>query len=266
MPRSTPSSTDRVVLLERDEAVLHSLVLHPLMSFEQIRRLHFPGLTSSTPAKRCMARLHEQGLACWLAGPPVHRRVWYASAAGHAALGQRAARNHASVRGTSKVRHALAVNEFCVSLAQQARERGDVFTHTHWRNEVAHKLPGGLLVPDAVLTYELAGGGQAFRFLEMDLGTMPIARVQAKFLRYSTYWRSEHWRREYPVFPKVALVLAGPAQRERLRGLLGLAALVRESVPALEILVGTADDVPTGDPLANVWHWAGEEDIRGFLR
>jgi hypothetical protein len=261
-----PSSTETAVLSERDEAVLRSLAMHPLMSFDQLWRLHFPGLTSK-PAKRSLARLRELAFACSLTGGPLgHRRVWYASADGHAALGRKPARTHGTVRGSTKVCHGLAVNEFCVSLAQEARKRGDVFTYAHWRTERPHKLPGGLLVPDAVLTYEFAGGQQAFRFLEMDLGTMPVARVQAKFLRYSTYWRSEHWRREYPVFPKLALVLAGPAQSERLRRLLGLADLVRGSVPALEILVATWDDVARTSPLGEVWHWAGEEGVSGFLR
>jgi len=240
--------------------------MHPLMSFEQLRRLHFAGLTPK-PARRSLARLHDRGFASWLTGGPFgHRRIWYASPDGYAALGRRPPRTDTPVRGSAKIRHALAVNEFCVSLAEQAAARKDDFTYAHWRTEVAHKTPGGSLVPDAVLTYELAGIEQAFRFLEMDLGTMPIARVQAKFLRYCTYLRSDLWRRDYPIFPKLALVLAGPAQRPRLQRLLGLAGLVRASVPGFEVQAATADDLGRSGPLGSVWHWAGEEGIRGFLR
>src|SRR6266540_2268913 len=112
MPRSTPSSTEPVLLSDRDEAVLHSLVLHPLMSFDQLHRLHFPGLTPK-PAKRCLARLREAGFAVAITGGALgHRRVWYPTAEAHAVLGRQVPRARGSVRGTSKVRHALAVNEF----------------------------------------------------------------------------------------------------------------------------------------------------------
>ena len=266
MSRSTISRSEEALLIERDEEVLLSLALHQLLSFRQIRRLHFAEVTEKPP-KRSLARLAERGLAAALTGLSLgHRSVWHATAAGYSALGLAAPKARVTGRGTIRVRHALAVNDFGVSLAAAAAERGDRFTAQHWQNEVAHKIPGALLVPDAVLTYELANGSQAFRFLEVDLGTMPVARVQAKLLRYSTYWRSEWWRRDYPVFPKLAVVLGGRAHRDRLRRLLGLASLVRGATSGIEVLLAASDDVDAEGPLAPVWHWAGEEGARGFLR
>src|SRR6266511_1738418 len=134
MPRSTTSPPERIVLTERDEEVLLSLALHGLLSFQQVRRLHFAGVTDKPP-KRCLARLAERGFAAALTGASLgHRGVWYATGSGHAALGLTSPRARVPARGTIQVRHALAVNEFCVSLARAAAGRGDRFTAAHWQN------------------------------------------------------------------------------------------------------------------------------------
>jgi len=176
-------------------------------------------------------------------------------------------RAESPITGKSRVAHTVAINEFCVALSEEARMRGDRFSHLHWRNEIPHRAPGGLIVPDAVLTYELADGAQALRFLEMDLGTMPVPRVQEKFLRYASYRRSDTWRRHYIAFPKVAVVLAGPYQRERLGHLLRAATRILSGIatpPA--VLLTAADDVTEAGPLARIWHLPGEEGRRGLLR
>ena len=94
---------------------------------------------------------------------------------------------------------------------------------------------------------------------------MPVATVQTKFLRYAQYLASGAWRQEYLVFPKLAVVLSGRAQRDRLRRLLRLAALVRGDAADLEIQLAAGDDVATEGPLSPVWQWAGGGEVRGFL-
>jgi len=264
--RWIPSSADGLVILDRDEALLESLALHLMLSFPQIRRLHFSD-RSEKPVRRALARLAGTGLASALSGPALgHRKVWCATPRGRAVVGAQRSAAVTHVAGRSRVAHTLAVNEFCVELAETARSRGDHFTHLHWRNEVAHRAPGGLVIPDAVATYELADGAQAFRFLELDTGTMPLPRVQEKLLRYSSLRHSDAWRRDYLAFPKVAVVLDGHYQAQRLGRLLQAASVIKAGTPRLEVLLACADDVAREGPLAPVWNWAGEEGRRGFLR
>ena len=266
MGRWIPSSADGLVLLDRDEAVLESLALHLMLSFDQIRRLHFSN-RSEKPARRALGRLVATGLACALTGTALGRRkIWCATPRGRAAVGAQRSAAVPHVAGRSRVAHTLAVNEFCIALAEAARTRGDRFTHLHWRNEIEHRAPGGLVIPDAVATYELADGAQAFRFLELDTGTMPLPRVQEKLLRYAALRRTDGWRRDYLAFPKVAVILGGRYQAQRLGRLLRAASVIKAGTPRLEVLLACADDVDREGPLASVWGWAGEEGRRGFLR
>src|SRR6266542_7029197 len=264
--RLIPSPCDGRVLVERDEAVLESLALHGLLTFDQIRRLHFAGV-SERPAKRVLARLAGWELVGATSDPVRgHRKVWHATPVGRAAVGLPGGRAESPITGKSRVAHTVAINEFCVALSEEARMRGDQFGYLHWRNEIPHRAPGGLIVPDAVLTYELADGAQALRFLEMDLGTMPVPRVQEKFLRYASYRRSDHWRAHYLAFPKVVVVLAGPYQRERLGHLLRAATRILSGIAAPPVVVlATAEDVATRGPLDPIWNSPEQGELRGLL-
>jgi hypothetical protein len=267
MGSQIPSPSDGRVLVERDEAIVESLVLHHLMSTHQIRRLHFPAV-SDRPVRRVMPRLAGRGLVGSMADISRGGRLknWYATPAGFAAVGLPATQARVPAPGRSKVAHTLAINEFCVALSEEAPARGDRFSHLHWRNEVPHRTTGGLVVPDAVITYELADGSQALRFLEMDLGTMPIPRVQEKFLRYASYRRSDHWRGHYLAFPKVAVVLDGPYQRERLRHLLRAASRILSGLASPPVIVlASAADVAAEGPLAPIWHHPERGEPRGLL-
>jgi len=266
MARPIPSLCDGRVLVERDEAIVESLALHHLMTAGQIKRLHFPDV-SDRPIRRVMPRLAGRGLVAALSDRARgHGKVWYATALGLATLGLPPVRARAPVAGRSRIAHTLAINEFCVALTEEARLRGDRFGHLHWRNEVPHKAPGGLVVPDAVITYELADGSQALRFLEMDLGSMPVPRVQEKFLRYASYRRTDYWRGHYLAFPKVAVVLAGPYQRERLEHLLRAASRILSGIAAPPVvLLAAAEDVATRGPLAPIWHHPEQGEQRGLL-
>ena len=271
MPRLRPTSTEIRPISERDEEVLISLTLHGFLAFSQVRRLHLPGV-STTPARRTLRRLADRHLAAnFFEATPVGREtVWYATTAGLevAGLTLPALRDRRpSHVGRSKLAHTISVNEFGIRLVECARERGDEFGYGDWRNEVASKLPGGgLVIADAFMTYRLASGGRALRFLEMDLGTMPSMAVEEKYGRYVALWRSAAWKRQYTAFPKVATVVGGRRQNERLARLLAVAELARGRDGEPDLLFATADDVWRNGPLASIWRWTGDERPSSFLR
>ena len=62
MPRLRPTPTEIRTLSGRDEEVVSSLARHQFLTFSQVHRLHFPD-RSATPARRCLWRLADRGLA-----------------------------------------------------------------------------------------------------------------------------------------------------------------------------------------------------------
>ncbi len=258
--RSTPSEV--LTLSERDEALLASLASHQFLTFSQVRRLHFHA-RSETPARRALWRLADQGLAGnvfeWT--PYGRQTVWYVTAAGEVASGLRlpgTRRRRTAHLGLGKLAHTLSVNEFCIGLVEEARQRRDHFSWSSWRNEVAHRIPKqGLLIPDAALFFEFRDGGGALRFLEMDTGSMALDRVGVKCGRYRVLHDSETWRGTYPIFPKVATVLGGRNQENRLRYLLDQASRVTgyES-RGPKFLFAKEKDLKEHGPLSRVWWWS----------
>ncbi len=257
-------------LPEREEAVLLSLAMHRLLAFSQVRRLHFTDL-SAPPARRALARLERRHLAGhFIEATPIGREsVWYATTEGFevaAATWPEIRKPRAGSVGARKLDHTIAVNEFCTRLVGEARERGHTFGPADWRNEEALKLPGGrLLVADAFIVYGFAGRW-ALRFLEMDLGTMPAMAVEEKYLRYVSLFRSGGWRRDYLRIPKVATVVGGRNQSERLDRLVCAATLARGRDGEPDLLFATADDVAGSGPLTDIWQWAGSEKRKAFLK
>src|SRR6266540_1301945 len=121
--RPERTAPEIVVLSERDGEVLASLARHGFLSFSQILRLHFPGRSSATPARRALGRLRVLGLAASARAPGSHRQLWHATPTGYDAAGVSRPRGTAQAVGGSRIAHTLAVNEFCVALAEAARSR-----------------------------------------------------------------------------------------------------------------------------------------------
>ena len=90
MPRLRPTPTEIRTLSGRDEEVVSSLARHQFLTFSQVHRLHFPD-RSATPARRCLWRLADRGLAGnvfeWT--PYGRQTTWYATAKGEVAAGIR---------------------------------------------------------------------------------------------------------------------------------------------------------------------------------
>jgi len=178
--------------------------------------------------------------------------------------------------GIGKLAHTLSVNEFCTLIAEEARPRGDEFTSEDWRNEVALRIPKrGPLIADAFFCYREADGGHAYRFLEWDSGSMPIAEVGLKVERYRDLFASKAaWQNEYRVFPKVTFVLGGRRAQDRLQALLGEANRMRllyhglsSSSSDLHFLATTEQELEREGPFGRIWWWAEPrgEVLRGFL-
>jgi hypothetical protein len=277
MPKLRPTPTEVRTLSQRDESLLASLASHQFLTFSQVHRLHFHA-RSETPARRALHRLADQGLAGavfeWT--PYGRQSVWYATAQGEVAAGIRlpgTRRRRSEHLGLGKLAHTLSVNEFCTRLVEESRRRGDHFSWASWRNEVALRIPKqGLLIPDAVLLYELADGGGAYRFLELDTGSMGLDRVGVKFSRYKALYDSGAWKAHYSSFPKVATVLGGWSQERRLRRLLQQAGTVTRGAygaVGVEFLFATERDLAEHGALGRIWWWAKpyrEEPVRkGFF-
>ncbi|EHN10908.1 hypothetical protein PAI11_22180 [Patulibacter medicamentivorans] len=135
--------------------------------------------------------------------------------------------------------HTLAVNDVGLAFVRNARRHDDDCPPLAWRHEIAHPIGGGaqrgkgeLLIADAVLTYTTVTAGRVtvdYRFIELDRGTMATDALAQKLVRYSRLldYRGAKaapgeqplWRRHFPVFPHVLVVLAHrPRGQLRRRG------------------------------------------------
>jgi hypothetical protein len=233
--------------------VLESLNQHRLLSTAQVHELHMPR-ASRRWAQDQLALLREVGLAesTWLPG---RRLLWHLSERGVDAAATIPSRAETRRKVISPEQaagplqaHTIAVNDVGLAFVRAARERGEECGPFDWLHEVAHSLgppPGRRtpeqLIPDAVLTYQLAEAeGQtsiAYRFIELDRATRSAAELARRLGRYARLYRrtvpaegsaggsATLWETLYPVFPTVLVVLAGrPRDRleERRRTVLAL--------------------------------------------
>jgi hypothetical protein len=141
--------------------------------------------------------------------------------------------------------HLLAVNGFFVALTAHARTR-DGARLVRWWNEIRSRdACGNLVRPDGHGVWHAAGRVVPF-WLEMDLGTEPLARVAAKLTGYVNVGP----RRAYPVL----FWLPGTVREANLHALLS-----RAGVPD-GVTVATATDdhaAGTGGPAGPVWRVYG---------
>lgn len=226
-------------LSDRDMVVLDSLDRFRLLTTQQIQRLHFAehasDLAAARACNRALVRLRDIGVVGSL-----ERRiggvrrgsasyVWQLSSTGERFL--RTANGHAHRRrflepGHVFVNHTLAVNDVAVGLIDAARTNpnlrieGLVTEPSNWRSYLG---PGGetqWLKPDLYgVTSSRDGDGEyeEHAFLEIDLGTEHVPRIQAKCRMYAAYAVTGAYQAKHGLFPHVVWLSSDPARRKVLR-------------------------------------------------
>jgi hypothetical protein len=216
----------RAALSERDWSILSDVGRLSVMSGEQIRCLHFFGLT------RRLARLELAELVQMSVLERLGRRVGgqHAGSDGYCfSLGLAGQRLLQPLRrrywrlptpGPSFLAHAIAVSQLYTEL--RLLERSGGFRIVGFEAEPAcwrrYFGPGGSprwLKPDADLVIE----GPEFEdryFIELDRATEFPARIAGKAKAYVNYYQSGHEQAESVVFPLVVFVVPSDARRAQL--------------------------------------------------
>lgn len=224
---------------ERDLAILGDLDQFRLLTTGQIQRLHFADhaspLAAARACNRALVRLRGIGVICSL-----ERRiggvrrgsasyVWQLDATGERFLRTTAGHSHRRrfmEPGVTFVNHTLAVNEVAVSLIKAARSNPDfridslVAEPTNWRSYLGAGGETNWLKPDLYVvtsSHDDDGDYEEHTFLEIDLGTEHVPRIQAKCRMYAAYAATGVYQAEHGLFPEVVWLSSDPARRKVLR-------------------------------------------------
>lgn len=212
-----------------------ALYQHRMMSSTQLWQLLCPGAQTAQWPRRVLSRLRRAGLidSVPLRSSEVTRtRVWFCTPRGaqEAESSQlvhpRPYRLNAQKAAGLHQAHALAVNDVGIAMTRWARTFGDDCGPLDWTPEVAHSMSAHRhrtdLVTDALLTYTVHRGGRRTGLqlaIELDRATMSIERLAQKVLTYCRYytWTPDGaqypaWRRRYPAFPRLLVVLSGRSE------------------------------------------------------
>lgn len=225
-------------LSDRDQQVLTSLEEFRLLNTRQIQRLHFADhaseLAAARAAARAMQRLQSIGVVAAL-----ERRVggvrrgsasyvWQLAAAGERylrAIQGQAHRRRFTEPGTLFVTHTLAVNDIAVALLEAGRDL-DCFAvealttePKNWRSFLGRGGETRWLKPDLTAVTVLAdeeGEYEEHAFLEIDLGTEHLPRIQAKCRVYADYLATGAYQAEHGLFPTVVWLSGDQSRRTAL--------------------------------------------------
>ena len=284
------------------DQTLHAIVMHRMLSTDQLHRLLTPDSTSNATRQR-LKKLVDDNLVEAIGvrgGSGRQVKVWYATAAGvdRALADPDLHRRYVVTRPAphrSLVAHTLAVNEVGISFVDHARSNdGHECDALAWEHEIAHSLSSNKrtnrLITDAVLSYTLpgdrttgTGATLVRRFIELDRGTEPVHVLFDKLRRYAQYrsyaptgpaakaGSDPYWMLRYPTFPPVCVVIgANPAKSsnqltQRAHTICSLAAddrLIREQ--QLGILVCRFEELVEHGPAAPVWWMPGNSQPVAF--
>lgn len=226
-------------LSDRDQAILTSLERFRLLNTKQLQRLHFADhktdLAAARSCARTMQRLEGLGVVSSL-----ERRiggvrkgstsfVWQLAASGERFL--RATRGQAQRRrfmepGLTFVSHTLAVNEVAVSLLEASRTIEGFSVEVlgtepkNWRSYLGPHGETRWLKPDLhVITVHTDADGEyeEHAFLEIDLGTEHLPRIQAKCRMFAAYQATGAYQAEHGLFPAVVWLTPNLARKAALR-------------------------------------------------
>lgn len=230
---------------ERDRQVLLSLDRFRLLDSRQLQRLHFAThhasqLAAARACNRALRRLNDLGLVANL-----ERRIggvrrgsasyiWQLAPLGERYVREikgQARRRRYLEPGAQFVNHTLAVNDVAVALLEADRDL-DTFSveqlGTEPRNWRRYLGPAGetrWLKPDlhAITAIDLPGDDykveayEEHSFIEVDLGTEHLPRIQAKCRAYAAYADTGAYQAKHGLFPAVIWVSPDQARRAALR-------------------------------------------------
>lgn len=224
---------------KRDQEILNSLEQFRLLNTRQIQRLHFADHRSELAAARAAARVMQRLEALGVVSS-LERRIggvrkgsasyiWQLAATGERFL--RAIRGQAQRRrfmepGLTFVNHTLAVSEVAVGLLAASRDVEGftveklVTEPQNWRSYLGPHGETRWLKPDlyVVTVHQDADGEyEEHAFLEIDLGTEHLPRIQAKCRMYAAYQATGAHQAEHGLFPAVVWLSPNPARKATLR-------------------------------------------------
>ena len=227
----------------RDRAVLADLERFRVLDTRQIQRLHFAdhatGLAAARACNRTLLRLRAYQLIA-----PLDRRIggvrrgsasyiWQLAATGERFL--RHTRGQAHRRRFTEpspyfVNHTLAVADIAIAIIETEHQVASFTVEaigtepSNWRSYLGKGGEPRWLKPDLhVITSTTAGEGadsagyEEHAFLEIDLGTEHLPRIQAKCQMYAAYATTGAYQAEHGLFPLVVWLSADPARRRALR-------------------------------------------------
>jgi hypothetical protein len=263
-------------LSERDMAILASLDQFRLLSSQHLQRLHFTDHATDLAAARACNRVMERLRRLGVIGS-LDRRVggvrrgsasyvWQLAAAGERYL--RATQGHAHRRrfmepGGAFVNHTLAVNDVAIGLIETTRASGvqlETLTTepSNWRSYLGAGGETQWLKPDLQVVlrgHDAEGDYEEHFFLEIDLGTEHLPRIQTKCRIYAAYAATGAYQAQHDVFPHVVWLSSDPARRKALRtavtGTSGLPSdlfRITKSEAFLAGLTQTSDAISTSVP------------------
>lgn len=254
-------------LSEKDLAILASLDRFRLLTSQHLQGLHFTDhasdLAAARACNRAMERLRTLGVVNSL-----DRRiggvrrgsasyVWQLAAAGERYL--RATEGHAHRRrfmepGGTFVTHTLAVNDVAVELIETTRASdvhlAELVTEpANWRSYLGVGGETQWLKPDLYVVLhgrDADGDYEEHFFLEIDLGTEHLPRIQAKCRTYAAYAATGAYQAQHEVFPHVVWLSADKARRNAL----GAAIAASSGLPS-ELFRVTSPEAFVGDLAAS---------------
>lgn len=236
---------------DRDRAILASLERFRLLDTTHLQRLHFHDHATPTAAIRATARTMRRldGLGMVAA---LQRRIggvrkgsasyiWQLAATGERYLRLqrgKARRRRFAEPGATFVNHTLAVNEIAVRLLDAARTTDGFSVEKlatepgNWRTFLGPSGETRWLKPDLHLVAAVTdtdGEYEEHQFLEIDLGTEHLPRIQTKCRAYADFAATGAYQARHGLFPAVVWISDDPARRN-----------------ALERAIRTTKGLPTG--------------------
>ncbi len=198
----------------RDVSVILSVYENRFMRRDQIQRLHFPGSSVQATSAR-LKKLSDHKFLDKMQRPVIggaSQAVYALNKRGADVVTMNLDVSRQQVhwkRDNNRVEwlfmeHTLAVSEFkvCLDLALRGRE-AELYFHQRGDRSLIRRVsdPSGkkkylVVAPDAFFGVQTERGKHIF-FLEVDMGTETLKRIQEKVIAYKKYWKSGKYEKEY---------------------------------------------------------------------